>query len=230
MRKRRDRKRTKKSTRPRSTAILPGRWQSTDQPLKDPGDGFSEVAMTALNAPDTPMAMRGHAAQMILFYSVDPDELCPCGSNRPFDNCHRDLDRVPLLCHDINAETYSEIMAHETTFPVHDDEAAQRLLKTAPELCLTQEIPGRLFWQFIGHPPLETGSGDMVFATVELNPGRLYFVTLSQQRNKTIIRTLSKYAGDVLGPPATQKSNVESQYRQILNKKKRSSRFHRRTV
>ncbi len=225
MRKRRNRTRARKSPRSRSTAIVPGRWRSTDQPLKDPGDGFSEVAMVALNAPDLPMVVRGHAAQMLLFHPVDPDELCPCGSNRPFDDCHRDLHRVPLLCHDVHAETYSEIVAHETTFPVQDDETAQRLLKATPELRLTQEISGRLFWQFVGHPPLETVGGDMVFATVELNPGRLYFITLSQQRNETIIRTLSKHAGDVLGPPVTQKLQVESQYRRMLNKKtKRSSR------
>jgi len=181
--------------------------------------------MTALNAPDMPMAARGQAMQMLLFHPVDPDELCPCGSNRPFDGCHRDLSRTPLLCRDVNAETYSEIMAHETTFPVHDDKAARRLLKATPELCLTQEIPGRLFWQFTGRPPLETGGGDMVFATVELNPGRLYFITLSQQRNEAIIRTLSRRAGDVLGPPSTRKFKAESQYRKMLNKKKRSSRF-----
>jgi len=181
--------------------------------------------MTALNAPDMPMATRGHAMQMILFCPVAPDELCPCGSNRLFGDCHRDLSRIPMLCHDINAETYSDIMAHETTFPVHDDKAAQRLLKDTRELCLTHEIPGRLFWQFIGIPPMETAGGDMVFATVELNPGRLYFITLSQQRNEAIIRTLTKRAGSVLGPPSTQKWEAESQYRKMLNKKKRSSRF-----
>ena len=186
--------------------------------------------MVALNAPDLPMAMRDHATQMLLFHSVAPNELCPCGSNRPFDDCHRDLNRVPLLCRDINAETYSEILAHETTFPVRDNKATQRLLKVAPELRLTQQIPGRLFWQFIGHPPLETSGGDTVFATVELNPGRLYFVTLSQQRNETIIRTLTKHAGSVLGPPTIQTFEAKSHYRQTLDKKKRSSRLRRRTL
>ncbi len=186
--------------------------------------------MTALNAPDVPMAARGQAMQMIMFYPVAPDELCACGSNRPFGDCHRNLHRVPLLCHDVNAETYSEIMAYETTFPVHDDKAAYRLLKAAPELCLTQEIPGRLFWQFIGQPPLETAGGDMVFATVELNPGRLYFITLSQQRNEAIIRTLSKRASNALGPPTTQTFEAESQYRKMLNKKKNHPGPRRRTL
>lgn len=199
--------------------VVPGAWQSTDRTLEDPGDGFMEIAMVALNAPDMPMAMRGQAAQMLLFHPVAPDEPCPCGSNRPFGDCHRDLRRVPLLCRDINAETYSEIVAHETTFPVHNDEAGRRLLKAVPELRLTQEIPGRLFWQFVGYPPLETGGGDMVFATVELNPGRLYFVTLSQQRNETIILTLSNHASDALGLPLTQQLEVESQYRQMIRKR-----------
>jgi hypothetical protein len=175
-----------------------------------------EITMVALNAPDAPPALRGHAAQTILFHEVAPDESCPCGSGRPFSDCHRDPQRVPLLCHDIGAETYSEIIACETTFPVHDDEAAARLIKAAPELCLTQEIPGRLFWQFVGCPPLETPFGDMVFATVELNPGRLYFVTLSQQRNEVIILTLVGRASDALGMPLTQQSEVESQYRRMM--------------
>ncbi len=227
MRKRRDRKRTRKSSRARNTAtaILPGKWRSTDKPLENPGDGFAEVAMVALNAPDMPMAARGQAMQMIKFCSVAPNELCPCGSNRPFGNCHRNLRRMPMLCHDVNAETYSEIVAHETIFPVHDDKMAYRSLKAAPELCLTQEIPGRLFWQFVGQPPLQTSHGDMVFATVELNPGRLYFITLSQQRNEALIRILSGHAGNALGTPATKKFEAESQYRKMLNKKKRSSRF-----
>jgi hypothetical protein len=172
--------------------------------------------MVALNAPDTPPSLRGHASQMLLFHKVAPGEPCPCGSGRTFDGCHRDSSQVPLLCHDIGAETYSEIVACETTFPVHDDEAATRLLKAAPELHLTQEVPGRLFWQFVGRPPLETPFGDVVFATVELNPGRLYFVTLGQQRNEVIILTLTNRAGDGLGAPLTQQSQVESQYRRMM--------------
>ena len=131
---------------------------------------------------------------------------------------------MPLLCRDIGAETYSRIVAHETTFPVRDDEMAMGLLKAAPELILTQEIPGRLFWQFIGQPPLETGSGDMVFATVELNPGRLYFVTLSQQRNEAIILALAGRAGDTLGTPLTRQTEVESQYRQMLGSRSQRTR------
>ena len=180
--------------------------------------------MSALNAPDAPAAARGHAAQMLMFHPVAPDEPCPCGSGRPFGECHRDLRRMPLLCRDIGAETYSKIVAHETTFPVRNDEMATGLLKAAPELILTQEIQGRLFWQFVGQPPLETGSGDVVFATVELNPGRLYFVTLSQQRNEAIILALAGRAGDALGTPLTRQTEVESQYRQMLGSRSQPSR------
>jgi len=195
---------------------VPGQWQTTGKTLEHPGAGFMEVAMVALNAPDAPPALRGRAAQMLWFREVTPGEPCPCGSDQTFGDCHRDPNRVPLLCHDLVAETYSEIVAYETTFPVHDDEAAARSLKAAPELRLTQDIPGRVFWQFVGQPPLETPVGDMVFATVELNPGRLYFVTLSQQRNEMIILTLVSRAGDALGVPVTQQSEVESQYRQMI--------------
>lgn len=212
---RRRRKRSRKSSRPRRP-VVPGRWQSTDRTPEDPGAGFMEIVMVALNAPDAPPDLRGHAAQMLLFHTVAPDELCPCGRDRPFGDCHRDPQRVPLLCRDLGAETYSEIVAYETTFPVHDGEAAPRLLKAAPELRLTQEIPGRCFWQFVGQPPLETPGGDMVFATVELNPGRLYFVALSHQRNAAIIQTLVSRAGDALGTPLTQQSEVESQYRRMI--------------
>ena len=212
----RRRKRARKSSRPRRTMIVPGPWQSTDRTLEDPGAGFMEVVMVALNAPDAPAALRGHAAQMLMLHEVAPDTACPCGSGRSFDDCHRDPRRIPLLCRDIGAETYSEIMAYETTFPVRDDEMATSLLKATPELRLTQEIPGRLFWQFVGQPPLEAAGGDMVFATVELNPGRLYFVTLSQQRNEAIILTLASRASDALGAPLTQQSDVESQYRHMI--------------
>ena len=218
MKKHRRRKRPRKSSRPRRP-VVPGPWQATEHVLEDPGAGFMEVVMVALNAPDAPAALRGHAAQMLLFHPVAPDEPCPCGSGRPFSDCHRDPHRVPLLCRDHGAETYSEIVACETTFPVRDDETATSLLKAAPELRLTQEIPGRLFWQFVGQPPLKAAGGDMVFATVELNPGRLYFVTLSQQRNEVIILTLAGCAGDGLGNPLTQQSEVESQYRQMIGRK-----------
>ncbi len=194
---------------------MPGPWQTTGHTLEDPGAGFMEVAMVALNAPDAPPASRGRAAQMLWFHDVAPGEPCPCGSGQTFGDCHRDPHHVPLLCRDIGAETYSEIVACETAFPVHDDEAAVQSFKAAPELQLTQEIPGRLFWQFVGHPPLGTPFGDMVFATVELNPGRLYFVTLSQQRNEMIILTLVSRASDVLGVPLTQQSEVVSQYRRM---------------
>jgi len=196
--------------------VVPGAWQSTDRTLQDPGVGFMEVVMVALNAPDAPAPLRRHAAQMLALHEVAPDMACPCGSGRSFSDCHRDPRRVPLLCRDLGAETYSEIAAYETTFPVRDDGMAMSLLKATPELRLTQEIPGRLFWQFVGQPPLEAAGGDMVFATVELNPGRLYFVTLSQQRNEVIILTLVSRAGDALGAPLTQQSDVESQYRHMI--------------
>jgi hypothetical protein len=216
---RRKRKRSRQSS-PSRRAIVPGAWESTSQTLEDPGAGFMEVMMVALNMPDAPVSLRGHAAQMLTFHAVAPDEPCPCGNGRLFNDCHRDPRRVPLLCHDIGTETYSAIAACETTFPVRDDEAARRLLKTAPELCLTQEIPGRLFWQFVGQPPLATPFGDMVFATIELNPGRLYFVTLSQQRNEMIILALASRAGSVLGTPLTHELDVESQYRQMIVRRK----------
>lgn len=215
MTRRRRRKRSRKSSRPRRL-VVPGRWRSTDHKPKDPGAGFMEIAMVALNAPDAPPDLRGHAAQTLLFHPVARDEPCPCGTDRPFGDCHRDPQRMPLLCRDLGAETYSEIVACETKFPVHDDEAAPRLLKAAPELHLTQEIVGRLFWQFVGQPSLETPMGDMVFATVELNPGRLYFVTLSRQRNEAIIQTLISRAGDALGTSLTHQSEVESQYRHMM--------------
>jgi hypothetical protein len=200
--------------------VVPGVWQSTGQKRRDPGAGFEEVAMVALNVPDGPAALRGQAAQLLLFHEVSPDEPCPCGSEKPFGQCHRNPQRVPILCRDVGAETYSAIAAYETTFPVRDDGAAVRSLKAAPELRLTQEIPGRLFWQFVGDPPLETPAGDMVFATVEWNPGRLYFVTLSQQRNEIIILTLASRAGDALGVPFTQRSEAESLYRHAPARKR----------
>jgi hypothetical protein len=163
--------------------VIPGQWHFEEKEECDPGAGFEEVAMMALNMPDAPAALRGHAAQLLLFHPLEPEEPCPCGSSRPFGQCHRNPRRVPILCRDIGAETYSEIAAYETTFPVRDDETATRLLKAAPELRLTQEIPGRLFWQYVGDPPLETPVGDMVFATVEWNPGRLYHPEPAAQRS-----------------------------------------------
>ena len=210
----RRKKRTRRPARP-SRPVVPGQWQ-TAKALEDPGAGFMEVIMATLNTPDAPPAFQGQAIQMLRFRQVAPDEPCPCGSGQTFGDCHRNPRRVPLLCRDIGAETYSEIVACETTFPVHDDEAVTRLLKAAPELCLTQEIPGRLFWQFVGQPPLETPFGDAVFATVELNPGRLYFVTLSQQRSEVIILTLVGRASDALGVPMTRQSQVESRYRRMI--------------
>jgi hypothetical protein len=218
MKKRRKKRRPK---RPRSQrAVVPGQWQSGVQELSNPEAGFMEVGMFALNAPDAPPAFQGQAIQTLLFHEVAPDEPCPCGNRRAFDECHRDPHRVPLLCRDLGTETYSEITAYETTLPVHDHRTATRLLKTAPELRLTQEIPGRLFWQFVGHPPVETQIGDVVFATVELNPERLYFVTLSQQRNQAIIFTLTGYVGGLVGSPLIQQLDVEHQYRQMIRQKK----------
>jgi len=212
---RRKRKRSRQSSPPRR-AIVPGAWESTGQTLEDLGAGFMEVMTAALNMPDAPVSVRGHAAQMLVFHTVASNEACPCGNGRPFGDCHRDSRRVPLLCRDVGAETYSAIAACETTFPVRDNEAARRLLKAAPELHLTQEIPGRLFWQFVGQPSLATPFGDMVFATVEWNPGRLYFVTLSRQRNEVIILALANCVGSALGTPLTQPLDVEAQYRQMI--------------
>ena len=178
-----------------------------------------EVGMFALNVPGMSWLLRGRAIQSLLFHEVAPQEPCPCDSGRAFGDCHRNPKRVPLLCRDLGAETYSEIRACESTFPVSDDEAAVHALKAAPELNLTQEIAGRRFWQYIGSPPTGSHLGDIVFATVEWNPGRLYFVTLSEQRNKAIILTLGRQLGKALGKPRTQKSDVEQQFRQMIKKK-----------
>ncbi len=179
--------------------------------------------MFALNMPGVSWLFRGRAIQSLLFHQVAPEEPCPCGSGQTFGNCHRDPKRVPLLCRDLGAATYSEIRACESTFSVSDDEAAVHALKAAPELNLTQEVAGRRFWQYIGSPPTDSPLGNIVFATVEWNPGRLYFVTLSEQRNETIISTLSQHVGEALGKPRTQKSDVEQQYRQMIRQKNKEA-------
>jgi len=179
-----------------------------------------EVGMFALNMPGAPLAFRGQAIQSLLFHEVAPEEPCPCGSGQTFSDCHRDPERVPLLCRDLGAETYSEIQACESTFAVSDDEAAIGALKAAPELNLTQEITDRRFWQYIGSPPTGSPLGDIVFATVEWNPGRLYFVTLSEQRNEAIISTLSQRLDAALGKPRTRRSDVEQLYRQMIRQKR----------
>ena len=208
-------------TKPERTRrpVIPGQWQQGDQELEDPGAGFMEVGMFALNMPGAPPLFEGHAIQSLLFHEVTPREPCPCGSGQTFGDCHRNPERVPLLCRDLGAETYSDIKACESTFPVSDDEAAVHALKAAPELNLTQEIAGRRFWQYIGSPPTDSPLGDIVFATVEWNPGRLYFVTLSEQRNQAIILTLDRQLGKALGKPRTQKSDVEQLFRQMIREK-----------
>ena len=205
----------KRSNRPqRPGLVVPGRWQQTDQTLKDPGAGFMEVAMVTLQSPELPGGgMPGHMSQMLWFHEVGSDEACPCGSGSPFVRCHRNTRRVPILCRDLDAETYSELLACETSFAVHDTPAVRRLLKAAPELQVTQDIPGRTFWQFLGHPRLKTPIGAMIFATVELNPHRLYFVTLSRRRNEAIIASLISHIGEHLGQPIVQESEIEAQYR-----------------
>jgi hypothetical protein len=179
-----------------------------------------EVGMFALNMPGAPLAFRGRAIQSLLFHEVAPEALCPCGSGQAFGDCHRDPDRVPLLCRDLGAETYSEIRACESTLAVSDDEAAVQALRTAPELNLTQETAGRRFWQYIGFPPTDSPLGDIIFATVEWNPGRLYFVTLSEQRNEAILEMLNGCAGEWIGKPRTSKLDVEQQYRQMVRQRR----------
>lgn len=149
------RRRTEKPV-PTRRPVVPGEWQQGEQELEDPGAGFMEVGMFALNMPGAPWLFRGCAIQSLLFHKVAPEEPCPCGSGRTFGDCHRDPERIPPLCRDLGAETYSEIHACETTFRVTDDDAALQALKAAPELNLTQETAGRRFWQYIGSPP--TGS------------------------------------------------------------------------
>lgn len=182
-----------------------------------------EVGVFALNMPGASWLFRGRTIQSLLFHEVAPQDLCPCGSGQMFGDCHRDPKRVPLLCRDLDAETYSEIRACESTFPVSDDDAAVHALKAAPELKLTQEIAGRRFWQYIGTPPADSPLGDIVFATVEWNPGQLYFVTLSEQRNEAIISTLSQHVGEALGKPQTKRSDVEQLYRPMIRQKNKEA-------
>jgi hypothetical protein len=203
--------------------VIPGQWHQEERELEDPGAGFMEVGMFALNMPGAPWLFKGRAIQSLLFHEVAPGEFCPCGSWRTFGDCHRNPKRVPLLCRDLGAETYSDIVACESTFPVHDDEAAVQALKAAPELNLTQEIRDRRFWQYIGVPPTDSPLGDIVFATVEWNPGRLYFVTLSVQRNEVILSTLARHAGEALGKPRTQQSDVDQLYRQQIRQKNKEA-------
>lgn len=172
--------------------------------------------MVDLQAPDL-AGVSGVMSQMLLFHEVSSSEPCPCGSGRPFARCHRNAKRVPILCCDLGADTYSDVLAHEVTFPVSDTAAVRRTLTAARELRLTQDIPGRSFWQFLGHPPRDTDLGHLIFATVELNPDRLYFVTLSQQRSLEIVTILTALIGAHLGQPLIQEWEVESQYRSMID-------------
>ena len=212
------RKPTRQKPRRKGTGpVLPPGWKSAGQKLRDPGAGFMEVLMVDLQAPDF-ADLAGVMSQMLLFHGVSADEPCPCGSGQAFGRCHRNTKRVPILCLDIGADTFSDVLAHEVTFPVKDTTAVRRALMTVPELCLTQDIPGRTFWQFLGHPPRAIELGNLIFATIELNPERLYFVTLSRLRSLEIVAVLTSLVGAHLGQPLIQEWEVESQYRSMIDR------------
>lgn len=214
-------KQQRRTTRPnrKGRLALPGPWQPGERELEDPGTGFAEVGMYALNMPGAPRIFAGQAIQSVFHHPVAPLDPCPCGSGAPFAECHRNTEVVPLFCRDLGADTFDEIVACETTFAVLDDAAALQTLKAAPELNLTQEIRGRCFWQFIGSPPTTSPLGDHVFATVEWNPGRLYFVTMTEQRNQAIIAILQQRAGDVLGKPRTSRNEAEHLFREMIRQR-----------
>jgi len=206
----------KKPRRKGGGPVLPPGWQSTGRELKDPGAGFMEVFMVDLQTPDL-AGVSGVMSQMLLFHEVAAGEPCPCGSGRTFGQCHHNAQRVPILCRNLGADTYSDVLAHEVTFPVEDAIAVRRMLMALPELRLTQDISGRTFWQFLGHPLHTTELGNLIFATVELNPDRLYFVTLSRQRSLEIMAILKALVGAYLGQPLIQEWEIESQYRSMIN-------------
>jgi len=146
----------------------------------------------------------GEKLSMSSFIPVAPDQVCLCGSGKPFQACCQLKSLWYPICPNpgIPDEAgYSLVKMQSATFTRVDGASVRVQLMEDIRLRCTEDTPERGFWIYEGDPAIQTPQGIMCFGDIELQHNHTLFVTaLSDLRMRILLGLLREDCGD-LGRP-----------------------------
>jgi len=161
----------------------------------------------ALPDPDMP----GTQEDLLTYMPQTIEDLCLCGSGKPFGDCCKQEQYWWPLCPDPELEGYSLLAPQTLTFRKIDGVALRKRLMDDDRLNCTEDGEKQAVWSYWGDTFLETpGYGTIGFAELELKNKHTLLVTVaSDQRRQILLAFLKEVAGDLLGNPEHKYLSIE---------------------
>jgi hypothetical protein len=144
----------------------------------------------------------GEKLSILSYLPTDAEDLCPCGSGKPFGACCQPLPYWRPVCPNPGMQGFS-LMHHQlarfTNIPM---DMVYSFLQDDERLYCVEDTPHRSFWIYWGDPALDATYGTLCFGDFELRKNRTLVITaLSDVRMEVLLELVRPLE---LGTPRMQ--------------------------
>ncbi len=130
----------------------------------------------------------GEKVVIMSYHLTAAEDVCPCGSGKPFGACCRPLPYWRPVCLNPGMQGYHLVNPQTAHFTNISGDAVYPFLKNDERLYCTEDTPQRTFWTYWGSPPLKIAQGTPCFGDFELLEGRTLVITaLSDPRMEVLL-------------------------------------------
>ena len=155
--------------------------------------------------------MPGMKEDLITYMPQANEELCMCGSGKPFEACCRQEQYWWPFCADPELEGFSLLAPQSLTFRQIDGAVLRERLMEDDRLNCTDDRPESGSWSYWGDMTIKTkGYGIVGFGELEIKHNHTLVVTVSSDlRRQVLLKFLKETAGDLLGKPEHKYLSIE---------------------
>lgn len=191
----------------------------------DPYGGFLLwVSFWRPNPDDPDPEMPGLKQSSINYLSLQPGDVCLCGSGKTYAVCCQPKPMWEPVCHNPSLEGYSILAPQAALFRQVDAPTLKERFNDEIRLEIVEDTPAGGFWILWGEPAYETELGIICFGDIELKDnGTLLVTAMSDVRMQTLLDLLQEIAADCLSSPEITKDPIPR-----LRKPRRGGRKKRR--
>ena len=144
----------------------------------------------------------GEKLYILSYLPTDADDLCPCGSGKPFGACCQPLPYWRIVCPNPGMQGFSLMHRQVAHFKNISTDFVHDFLQDDERLYCVEDTPRRSFWIFWGDPALDAIYGTLCFGDFELQKSRTLVITaLSDVRTEVLLELLHPLE---LGTPRMQ--------------------------
>ncbi|SRR6266702_1643533 len=130
----------------------------------------------------------GEKLSILSYLPTDAEDLCPCGSGKPFGACCQPLPYWRPLCPNPDIQGFSLMHRQVARFTNIPKDIVHAFLQDDERLYCVEDTPHRSFWIYWGDPALDAVYGTLCFGDFELRENRTLVITaLSDVRMEILL-------------------------------------------